>query len=68
MVDVSYARAMRRRGLAMLCMVTLLKALEPDVDFIGLSMRADNDPAIALYQRMGFSIASTYEGALFDKR
>ena len=29
------------------------------VDFIGLSMRADNAPAIVFYQRIGFSIAST---------
>jgi GNAT superfamily N-acetyltransferase len=65
--NVATHPSMRKRGLATQCMVTLLKALEPDVDFIGLSMRADNDPAIALYQRMGFSIASTYEGALFER-
>jgi ribosomal protein S18 acetylase RimI-like enzyme len=59
--------SMRRRGLATQCMVTLLKALEPDVDFIGLNTRADNTPAITCYQRIGFTIASTYEGAYFDK-
>jgi ribosomal protein S18 acetylase RimI-like enzyme len=58
---------MRRRGLATRCIVTLLKALDPDVDFIGLSMRADNAPAIALYQWIGFSQTSTYEGAIFER-
>jgi GNAT superfamily N-acetyltransferase len=60
--------SMRRRGLATQCMTALLKALEPDVDFIGLITRADNTQAIALYNRTGFSIASTLEEALFEKR
>jgi GNAT superfamily N-acetyltransferase len=59
--------SLRRRGLATQCMATLLKALEPDVDFIGLNTRADNTPAITCYQRIGFTIASTYEGAYFEK-
>jgi ribosomal protein S18 acetylase RimI-like enzyme len=60
--------SMRRRGLATQCMTALLKALEPDVDFIGLITRADNTQAIALYNRTGFSIASTLEEALFENR
>jgi GNAT superfamily N-acetyltransferase len=65
--NVATRPSMRRRGLATQCMVTLLAALEPDVDFIGLSMRADNTAAIAFYRRLGFSIASAYEGAIFER-
>jgi ribosomal protein S18 acetylase RimI-like enzyme len=67
---MQYARAypsMRRRGLATRCITTLLKALEPNVDFIGLNTRADNTTAITCYQRIGFTIASKYEGAYFEK-
>jgi GNAT superfamily N-acetyltransferase len=58
---------MRNRGLAKRCVVTLLKTLKPEVDFIGLNTKADNYPAIALYHTIGFKIASTYEEALFEK-
>jgi predicted GNAT family acetyltransferase len=58
---------MRNRGLAKRCVVTLLKTLEPEVDFIGLNVKADNYPAIALYHAIGFEIASTYEEALFER-
>jgi GNAT superfamily N-acetyltransferase len=65
--NVATHPSMRRHGLATQGMVTLLTALEPDVDFIGLSMRADNAAAIAFYRRLGFSIASPYEGAIFER-
>jgi ribosomal protein S18 acetylase RimI-like enzyme len=65
--NVTTHPSIRNRGLAKQCVVTLLKTLEPDVDFIGLNVKADNYPALALYQRIGFSIASTYEEALFEK-
>jgi hypothetical protein len=58
---------MRNRGLAKRCVITLLKTLEPEVDFIGLNVKADNYPAIALYHAIGFEIASTYEEALFER-
>jgi predicted GNAT family acetyltransferase len=58
---------MRNRGLATKCVVTLLKTLEPEVDFIGLNVKADNEVAIALYHTVGFTIASSYEEALFEK-
>ena len=58
---------MRNQGLATQCIVTLLKTLEPDVDFIGLNVKADNFTAITLYQKIGFSLASGYEEALFEK-
>jgi len=58
---------MRNRGLAKRCVVTVLKTLEHEVDFIGLNVKADNYPAIELYHKIGFKIASTYEEALFEK-
>ena len=58
---------MRNRGLAKRCVVTLLKTLEPEVDFIGLNVKADNYPAISLYHAIGFKTASTYEEALFER-
>ena len=57
----------RNRGFAKQCVTTLIKALDPDVDFIGLNVKADNYPALALYHTMGFTIASSYEEALFEK-
>ncbi len=59
---------MRNRGLAKRCVVTLSKALESEVDFIGLNTKADNLPAIALYHTVGFKISSTYEEAFFERR
>jgi len=58
---------MRNRGFAKRCVTTLITVLDPDVDFIGLNVKADNDPAIALYHAIGFTIASSYEEALFEK-
>jgi predicted GNAT family acetyltransferase len=65
--NVSTHPHMRNRGLAKRCVGTLLKTLAPEVDFIGLNVKADNYPAIALYHAIGFEIASTYEEALFER-
>jgi predicted GNAT family acetyltransferase len=58
---------MRHQGLATKCVVALLTTLEPEVDFIGLNVKVDNDAAIALYHTVGFTIVSSYEEASFEK-
>ncbi len=58
---------MRNRGFAKRCVTALITELDPDVDFIGLNVKADNYPALALYHAIGFTIASSYEEALFEK-
>jgi len=45
-----------RRATAALCRV-----LEPDVDIIGLNVRADNAPAIACYRAVGFEPRHAYD-------
>lgn len=65
--NVTTHPCMRNRGLAKQCVFTLLKSLEHEVDFIGLNVKADNYPAIALYHAIGFKSASTYEEGLFEK-
>jgi GNAT superfamily N-acetyltransferase len=65
--NVTTHPCMRNRGLAKRCVVTVLKSLGREVDFIGLNVKANNYPAIALYHAIGFKFASTYEEALFEK-
>lgn len=66
--NVTTHSSMRNRGLATQCVVTLVNALAPEVYFIGLNVHADNAAAIAMYHRIGFTIASTYEEAIFEKQ
>ena len=65
--NVTTHPSMRNHGLAKRCVVSLLKTLEHEVDFIGLNVKADNHPAIALYHAIGFKITSMYEEALFQR-
>ncbi|MFX0208393.1 MAG: GNAT family N-acetyltransferase, partial [Candidatus Hodarchaeota archaeon] len=58
---------MRRRGFAKKCIITLLKSLMVEVEYIGLNVKADNSPAISLYKQLGFVEHAEYEEALFEK-
>jgi RimJ/RimL family protein N-acetyltransferase len=55
----------RGRGLAKSVCAHLCRALLNTVDHIGLNVKADNQSAIAVYKRLGFTTVAEYEEALF---
>jgi RimJ/RimL family protein N-acetyltransferase len=57
----------RSRGFAGLVTARLCQALFPDVDHIGLNVKADNQAAIACYEKFGFRIAAEYYEILATK-
>ncbi len=50
----------RGRGFGKAVTATLCQSLSEHVDHIGLNVKADNSAAIALYEKLGFEIASPY--------
>jgi ribosomal protein S18 acetylase RimI-like enzyme len=59
--DVWVAATHRRRGLAMLVLVRLLEwAAERGVTTAYLQVRGDNQPGLALYDRLGFTAHHSY--------
>ncbi len=50
----------RGRGFGKVVMAALCQSLFEHVDNIGLNVKADNAPAIALYEKLGFEIVSPY--------
>ncbi len=51
----------RNQGYGKAVTARLCQLLEGSVDFIGLHVKCDNQPAISLYQSLGFRITSIYE-------
>ena len=51
----------RGKGLAGCATAALCKVLRRDCDVIGLNVLADNRAAIAVYERLGFTIAASYD-------
>jgi GNAT superfamily N-acetyltransferase len=51
----------RGRGLARRVTAELCRRLQAEIDVIGLNVRADNAPAIACYQGLGFEIRHAYD-------
>jgi len=51
----------RGRGHARRITAALCRLLEPEVDVIGLNVRADNAPAIACYRAVGFEARAAYD-------
>jgi GNAT superfamily N-acetyltransferase len=52
--------AWRNKGLGALVTARLCQSLSENVDHIGLNVKADNQPAIACYQKLGFKIIASY--------
>ncbi len=58
----------RNQGFARMSTSALCHDLLGEVDYIGLNVKADNLPAIHLYQSLGFEIASKYGEFSLKKR
>ncbi|HUU22516.1 MAG TPA: GNAT family N-acetyltransferase, partial [Phycisphaerae bacterium] len=53
--------AHRRTGCATAAIAHLCRNLLKTVEHVGLNVKADNRPAIACYQKLGFEIVGAYE-------
>ncbi len=58
----------RNRGYGRRVTARLCQSLNNEGIVIGLNVKADNAAAIACYQRIGFTVAATYEGFTVQRR
>lgn len=58
----------RGKGFARAVTARLCQHLAESVDFIGLNVKSDNQPALALYQTLGFRISAEYGEFSLQKR
>lgn len=58
-----YGRSLARQVTARLC-----QELCQQIDYIGLNVRADNAPALALYTRLGFTPVAEYDEYMLEAR
>ncbi len=67
-VSVAVREKYRRRGLATMMMVATLDALKKEysVEEAYLEVRVSNEPAIKLYQKLGFAIVKRLESYYLD--
>lgn len=66
--NVATSQAHRNQGYGKQVMTKLCDELFKAVDYIGLNVKADNESAIALYQKLGFRKIGEYEEYLVDSR
>jgi ribosomal protein S18 acetylase RimI-like enzyme len=57
----------RGNGLGKIVTRGLVQLLAPHVDVIGLNVRADNAPAIACYESIGFRVIGVYDELLVER-
>jgi ribosomal protein S18 acetylase RimI-like enzyme len=57
------------RGRQIACKLTsrLCNDLEKDTDYIGLNVKADNEPAVKCYLKIGFEITGSYDEVLISR-
>ena len=55
----------RGKGYATLATQFLCKSLLDDIEHIGLNVKADNETAIAMYQKLGFTAIANFEECEF---
>ncbi len=60
--------AYRGQGMASAITSALCRRLSVDIDHIGLNVKANNSPAIQIYQRCGFCQIAAYEEILLTKK
>ncbi len=65
--NVTTSPAARGRGLAKAVCASVIAALAPDVDAIGLNVASDNEAAIRLYESLGFSFVCDYVEATIER-
>jgi predicted GNAT family acetyltransferase len=63
--NIATRPAQRGRGLARAATAALAVALAQRARHIGLNVKADNAPALRLYERLGFRTEFVYEEARF---
>ncbi len=66
--NIATRPARRGQGLGRAATAALVAALAPRAQHIGLNVRADNAPALRLYERLGFRTEFIYEEARFGLR
>ena len=66
--NIATMPAHRNRGLARRVTAAVCRSLLPEIDHIGLNVKADNAPAVASYTALGFAPVAIYEEFLVERR
>lgn len=67
LAELGVAASARRRGVASALLTDLDRALPPDTTACVIRTLADNDPAIALYERHGYQVAHHVDQTLHGR-